>query len=51
LSDKDIWTTLFPIAAVLRKKYRDKYIKSSEILIEVRSWALEVIDQFLKAKR
>ena len=45
--DKDIWTTLFPIAAVLRKKYRNSMISSSDILKEVRDWALEVIEMNL----
>ena len=46
-TDKDIWTTLFPIAAVLRNTYRDTEIKSIEILHEVRSWALGIIDLYL----
>jgi len=43
-TDLDIWTTLFPVAAVLRKKYRDSEITSTEILREVRNWALDVIN-------
>ena len=42
-TDKDIWTTLFPVAAVFRKKYNNINIKSSQILNEVRDWALDVI--------
>ena len=43
-ADLDIWTTLFPVAAVLRKKYRDTDTTSSQILREVRNWALKVIE-------
>ncbi|MDC7227494.1 MAG: DUF115 domain-containing protein [Spirochaetales bacterium] len=46
-TDLDIWTTLFPAAAVLRKKYRDTDITSPEILREIRKWALDVIEQNL----
>lgn len=46
-TDKDIWTTLFPVAAVLRKKYKDTDKTASEILSEVRSWALDVINMYL----
>jgi hypothetical protein len=46
-TDKDIWTTLFPIAAVLRKKYKDTDKTASDILHEVRSWALDVINMYL----
>ncbi|MBI9106059.1 MAG: motility associated factor glycosyltransferase family protein [Spirochaetales bacterium] len=46
-SDKDIWTTLFPVAAVLRKKYKDTEKSASDILSDVRSWALEVLNMYL----
>ncbi|MDC7124640.1 MAG: DUF115 domain-containing protein [Spirochaetales bacterium] len=46
-TDKDVWTTLFPVAAVIRKKYRDENIKSSVLLSDVRDWALDAIDQHL----
>jgi len=46
-TDKDIWTTLFPIAAVLRKKHRDTSKSSSDILRDVRTWALDVINMYL----
>ena len=46
-TDLDIWTTLFPVAAVLRKKYRNTEVTSPQILREVRNWALEVIDMNL----
>lgn len=45
-TDLDIWTTLFPVAAVLRKKYKNTAITAPEILREVRKWALEVTDLF-----
>ena len=45
--EKDIWTTLFPVAAVLRKKYRETGITSAEVLMEVRSWALDIIDRYI----
>ena len=45
--DKDIWTTLFPAAAVLRKKYKETGRSSSDILIEIREWALDVISMYL----
>ncbi len=43
----DIWTTLFPIAAVYRKKYRNSNFSSSEILRKVRLWALEATGIYL----
>ena len=46
-TDLDIWTTLFPVAAVLRKKYRNTEVTAPQILREVRNWALEVIDMNL----
>ncbi len=46
-TDKDIWTTLFPAAAALRKKYKDVEIKSSDILMETRGWALGIINRYL----
>lgn len=45
-SDKDIWTTLFPIAASIRNDH-DHYIQPSILLNEVRSWALKRIDQYI----
>ncbi len=46
-TDKDIWTTLFPVAAVFRKKYKHMNIDSSFILNEVRIWALDIIKKYL----
>ena len=46
-TDKDAWTTLFPIAAALRQQYKDTEIKPSLLLNHVRTWALEKIDQYI----
>ncbi len=46
-SEKDIWTTLFPVAAVFRKKNQNTKMRSSDILNEVKEWALEAINHHL----
>ena len=46
--EKDVWTTLFPVAAVLRKKYMKRGVSSAVILKEVRSWALDVLSLYLE---
>lgn len=45
--DKDVWTTLFPIAASLRNSENEKYLKPSTLLEDVKVWALSKIDQYI----
>ncbi|MEW5816880.1 MAG: 6-hydroxymethylpterin diphosphokinase MptE-like protein [Spirochaetota bacterium] len=42
-SERDVWTTLFPAAAALRREHGSRGVNGIEILIEVKKWSQEVI--------
>ena len=46
--EKDIWTSLFPVTAAIRKNKKNQAIKSSELLNEVKTWAIEIVKRHLE---
>ncbi|MCX7787517.1 MAG: DUF115 domain-containing protein [Spirochaetes bacterium] len=47
LNQRNLWTTLLPISAVIRKEHGKEDISPSTLLLESRTWALEKIERYL----
>jgi hypothetical protein len=45
--DRNLWTTLLPVTAVVRKSLEEEKPDAPELLEITRSWALEAVDRFL----
>lgn len=48
LEQRNLWTTLLPISAVIRKEYGKEEIAPSSLLWESKVWALEKIERHLR---
>ncbi len=48
LDQRNLWTTLLPISAVIRKEHGKEEVPSSSLLIESRTWAMEKIERYLR---
>lgn len=46
LDQRNLWTTLLPISAVIRKELGKKEVPPSSLLLESRTWALEKIQRY-----
>lgn len=47
--EKDIWTTLLPATAAIKRRYMDESISPEAILEETRAWSISVVESQLKA--
>ena len=45
--EKDLWTTLFPAAAVFRRNLGKDTLPGAAILSDVRSWSLGILDHYV----
>jgi hypothetical protein len=45
--DQDIWTTLLPTAAALRRGFGDRSISPSDLMEKTRAWALDIVSSEL----
>lgn len=45
--ERNLWTTLLPITAVLRRRCSDNLFSPAELLIQSREWAVKKIEQHL----
>jgi hypothetical protein len=48
LEQRNLWTTLLPISAVIRKEHGKEEMAPSQLLGESRAWATEKIQRYLK---
>ena len=48
--ERNLWTTVLPVTAVLRKASKEAKSEAPEILEEARGWTLEILGRFLSAK-
>ncbi len=47
--EKDIWTTLLPVAAAIQREYRDKPPTTEQVLEETRLWCMGIVRSELDA--
>ncbi len=47
LNQRNLWTTLLPISAVIRKDHGKEEVPPSILLLESRTWALQKIERYL----
>ena len=48
--EKELWATVFPVCASIRKEYRDKELKTSFVLNAGRKWCIDTIRSVLNNK-
>lgn len=48
--ERNLWTTILPVTAVLRKVSRDMKPNAAEILEQAREWTVDTVERFSSAK-
>ncbi len=48
--EREIWTTLYPVCASLRKELREDAVSTPEILVMTRDWCISEIEKLISSK-
>ena len=49
-TERELWTTIYPVCASSRKEHKDENYSAGEILLKTRSWCLNEIEKVLRQK-